>query len=48
MSKEGGLLAFEKMWRQHFIDYMQPQHLPPLWSVEHRPERMKAMDKQEY
>ncbi|XP_060553389.1 exonuclease 3'-5' domain-containing protein 2-like isoform X2 [Ruditapes philippinarum] len=47
MSKEGGLLGFEKMWRQHFIDYMQPQHLPPLWSVEHRPERMKAMDDQE-
>ncbi|XP_053406600.1 exonuclease 3'-5' domain-containing protein 2-like [Mercenaria mercenaria] len=43
MAKEGGLLEFEKMWRQHFVDIMQPKYLPTLWSVEHRPERMKAM-----
>ncbi|XP_069773249.1 exonuclease 3'-5' domain-containing protein 2 isoform X3 [Narcine bancroftii] len=29
------LMSLEKRWRQHFLDYMQPQHLPPLWSVDH-------------
>lgn len=30
-----GLLAFERMWRQHFLDTMQPAYLPVLWSVDH-------------
>ena len=38
---EGKLLEFEKTWRQHFLDTMQPQHLPPLWSVDHRHERLR-------
>ncbi|XP_078089585.1 exonuclease 3'-5' domain-containing protein 2 isoform X2 [Mustelus asterias] len=29
------LMALEKCWRQHFLDYMRPRHLPPLWSVDH-------------
>ncbi|XP_062908653.1 exonuclease 3'-5' domain-containing protein 2 isoform X3 [Mobula hypostoma] len=29
------LMSLEKRWRQHFLDYMRPQHLPPLWSVDH-------------
>lgn len=28
--------TFIKMWRQHFIDTMNPQHMPPGWSVEHK------------
>lgn len=41
MQKEGGLLEFEKMWRRHFVEVMQPKFLPPLWSIEHIPERLK-------
>ena len=33
--EEDGLLDFIRMWRQRFLDLMQPKHLPPLWSVEH-------------
>ncbi|XP_052770409.1 exonuclease 3'-5' domain-containing protein 2-like [Mya arenaria] len=40
MQKHGGLLEFEKLWRVHFVEAMQPQFLPYLWSVEHKPERM--------
>ena len=34
------------MWRQHFLESMQPRHLPPLWSVQHQEERLgvKAAD----
>ncbi|KAM3870938.1 exonuclease 3'-5' domain-containing protein 2 [Diretmus argenteus] len=30
-----GLMDLERRWRQHFLTAMQPQHLPPLWSVDH-------------
>lgn len=39
--EEGKLLEFEKTWRQHFLDTMRPQHLPPLWSVDHRHDGLK-------
>jgi len=44
--KNGGLLQLEVLWRQHFLDKMKPQHLPPLWSVDHQEERLgvKAAD----
>ena len=35
VSAEGKLEEFEKMWRKHFVDTMQPKFLPPLWSVDH-------------
>ncbi|XP_054715998.1 exonuclease 3'-5' domain-containing protein 2-like [Uloborus diversus] len=38
--KNGGLLEFEKMWRQHFLDTMQPKFLPYMWSVEHNHKRL--------
>lgn len=34
------LMSLEKRWRQHFLDYMQPQHLPPLWSVDHNHKKL--------
>lgn len=37
----GKLLEFEKTWRQHFLDTMRPQYLPPLWSVDHRHDGLK-------
>jgi hypothetical protein len=30
-----GLLALERLWREHFLETMRPRHLPALWSVEH-------------
>ncbi|XP_053553965.1 exonuclease 3'-5' domain-containing protein 2 [Bombina bombina] len=35
---KGGLLSLmelERRWRQHFLDTMQPKHLPQRWSVDH-------------
>ncbi|KAM8921632.1 exonuclease 3'-5' domain-containing protein 2 [Pelodytes ibericus] len=29
------LMQLERRWRQHFLDTMQPKHLPPQWSVDH-------------
>jgi hypothetical protein len=28
------LQSFVKMWRQHFLDIMDPQHMPNFWSVD--------------
>ena len=39
--EEGRLLEFEKTWRQHFLETMRPQYLPPLWSVDHLHDRLK-------
>jgi len=38
--KEKGIIALEVMWRQHFLDTMNPQCLPPKWSVDHQKERL--------
>ncbi|XP_061198486.1 exonuclease 3'-5' domain-containing protein 2 isoform X3 [Neopsephotus bourkii] len=29
------LIQLERRWRQHFLDNMQPKHLPEQWSVDH-------------
>ncbi|KAG8449555.1 hypothetical protein GDO86_016269 [Hymenochirus boettgeri] len=29
------LMELEKRWREHFLDTMQPKHLPQQWSVDH-------------
>nr|CAB3243957.1 exonuclease 3'-5' domain-containing protein 2-like [Phallusia mammillata] len=36
-----GLIDFERRWRQHFLDTMQPKFLPDLWSVEHNHDRVQ-------
>lgn len=36
------LASFEKMWRQHFVDEMKPQHLPFMWSVDHNHENVRS------
>ncbi|XP_064602350.1 exonuclease 3'-5' domain-containing protein 2-like isoform X1 [Liolophura sinensis] len=41
-----GLVSFEKMWRQHFLDTMNPQFLPLYWSVDHNHERLAQFDDQ--
>ena len=38
--ENGGLLQLEVLWRKHFIDKMNPQYLPELWSVNHQEERL--------
>ena len=44
--ERGGLIQLEVLWRRHFLDKMRPEHLPPLWSVDHQEERLslKAAD----
>lgn len=41
--EEEGLLEFEKVWRQHFLDTMQPRYLPDLWSVNHSHDKLEEM-----
>uniref|UniRef100_A0A0B7B1F1 Uncharacterized protein n=1 Tax=Arion vulgaris TaxID=1028688 RepID=A0A0B7B1F1_9EUPU len=38
VTSNGGLLAFQTRWRQHFLDTMNPQYLPEYWSVDFVPE----------
>lgn len=38
MLQNDGLLAFQARWRQHFLDTMRPQYLPPFWSVDYVPD----------
>jgi len=38
--REDGLLALEVKWRNHFLETMKPQHLPPHWSVDHQKQRL--------
>ncbi|KAK2157407.1 hypothetical protein LSH36_192g01012 [Paralvinella palmiformis] len=40
-----GLMALEKLWRQHFIDTMKPEYLPELWSVDHSHDELKDMNR---
>ncbi|XP_036887218.1 exonuclease 3'-5' domain-containing protein 2 isoform X2 [Sturnira hondurensis] len=40
---QGGLRALmqlESRWRQHFLDSMQPKHLPQQWSVDHNHQKL--------
>ncbi|XP_075610328.1 exonuclease 3'-5' domain-containing protein 2 isoform X2 [Balearica regulorum gibbericeps] len=34
------LMQLERRWRQHFLDSMQPKHLPEQWSVDHNHTRL--------
>uniref|UniRef100_A0A8D0G736 Exonuclease 3'-5' domain-containing protein 2 n=1 Tax=Sphenodon punctatus TaxID=8508 RepID=A0A8D0G736_SPHPU len=34
------LMQLERRWRQHFLDTMQPKHLPKRWSVNHNHEKL--------
>ena len=40
--EQGKLLEFETMWREHFVDTMQPKFLPPSWSVDRPRESLKS------
>ncbi|KAG1708483.1 Exonuclease 3'-5' domain-containing protein 2 [Nymphon striatum] len=39
-SENEGLLQFQILWRQHFLDTMKPQYLANLWSPVHGHERV--------
>lgn len=41
---EGGVSAFERRWRQHFVDCMMPKFLPTGWSVYHRCDRSAFLE----
>ncbi|KAF3831055.1 hypothetical protein GH733_002293 [Mirounga leonina] len=34
------LMQLESRWRQHFLDSMQPRHLPQQWSVDHNHQKL--------
>ncbi|KFO24205.1 Exonuclease 3'-5' domain-containing protein 2 [Fukomys damarensis] len=34
------LMQLESRWRQHFLDSMQPKHLPQQWSVDHNHQKL--------
>lgn len=36
-----GLVHLEKLWRQHFLDTMQPGFMPELWNVNHNGNRLE-------
>ncbi|KAJ8735085.1 hypothetical protein PYW08_014335 [Mythimna loreyi] len=38
--KNGGLLRLEELWREHFLNSMEPRHMPALWSVKHNQEKL--------
>jgi hypothetical protein len=46
MIKSVGLVEFEKMWRQHFVETMRPQHLPEMWSIEYQAKDVQELDSQ--
>lgn len=37
---DGGLIMLENIWREHFVNTMQPKYLPDLWSMNHTAERL--------
>lgn len=39
--KLGGLIELEKLWREHFLNVMQPKYLPNLWNVNHNANRLE-------
>ena len=43
VSEGGELLAFERMWREHFLETMKPKYLPPLWTVDHEQEKVRRL-----
>lgn len=40
--KFGGLIELERLWREHFLQTMQPKFLPELWNVNHNADRLEV------
>ncbi|XP_015116228.1 exonuclease 3'-5' domain-containing protein 2 [Diachasma alloeum] len=45
-NSQNGLVALERMWREHFLTTMRPKFLPKLWSVRHNQERLEIRQTQ--
>lgn len=43
--EHGGLVAFERLWRQHFLDSMKPGFLPKGWSVDHSHDQLLCLER---
>ncbi|XP_065674256.1 exonuclease 3'-5' domain-containing protein 2 [Hydra vulgaris] len=43
--REDRLFNFIRMWRQHFLDVMQPKYMPELWSVDHNIQKYDNLKK---
>ena len=46
ISSGEGAMALEVRWRKHFLETMNPKHLPPLWSVDHQKQRLEIKAKE--
>ena len=42
---DGGLVAFERLWRQHFLDSMEPRYLPRGWTVDHSHDQLQCLER---
>lgn len=42
LAQGSNLLLLEELWRQHFLDSMQPKYMPELWSIKHNEERLRV------
>ena len=40
--ENSGILALEKLWRQHFLTTMKPKFLPRNWSIDHQEDRLSV------
>lgn len=41
---EGKLPEFVRLWRRHFLEYMQPKYLPAMWSVDHNLHKIQSQN----
>ena len=42
-TRNAGLIAFERLWREHFLRNMRPKHLPHMWSVDHHHDELRKL-----
>ena len=42
VTEAGELEDFVRMWRTHFLEYMQPRFLPEMWCVDHNLQKLKS------
>lgn len=40
---QNNLIELKRIWRQHFLDTMTPNHLPDLWSVNHNADKLEIL-----
>lgn len=41
-AENGGLLRLERLWRENFLETMEPRYLPDHWSTTHNALRLEV------